>query len=218
MEAAAEASCIRQVLDTRQGVEMTAERRRLSMMATVVGVAAVMLSMFVSTAHADPDKDGAVTEVLRTAGQKQVQSFGLVANSYTRRCLSVQAANNVNGAPVFQFDCVPNGDQYWNVTPSHSSTYPNTFWFSNNVTNRCLSVQGANNVNGAPAFQYDCVYNDQLWYIFDAFNSNGAYLYSYVKNVYTGRCLSVQGANNVNGAPAFQYDCNALADQRWLVP
>lgn len=50
----------------------------------------------------------------------------------------------------------------------------------------------------------------------DYFDSSGRYLNTRFLNLHTGRCLAVQGANNVNGAPAFQYDCIATAtDQRW---
>ncbi|WP_268871913.1 hypothetical protein [Amycolatopsis orientalis] len=34
---------------------------------------------------------------------------------------------------------------------------------------------------------------------------------------YTDRCLAVSGANNVNGARAFQYDClDQAEDQLWF--
>ncbi|MCE7004134.1 RICIN domain-containing protein [Kibdelosporangium philippinense] len=36
-------------------------------------------------------------------------------------------------------------------------------------------------------------------------------------NVHTGRCLVIQGANNVNGSPAFQYDCLNYRDQQWVL-
>jgi hypothetical protein len=37
-------------------------------------------------------------------------------------------------------------------------------------------------------------------------------------NLNTGRCLAIQGSNNVNGSPAFQHDCvNGWADQSWTI-
>ncbi|WP_309115247.1 RICIN domain-containing protein [Saccharothrix sp.] len=81
-------------------------------------------------------------------------------------------------------------------------------------TGRCLAIQGSNNVNGSPAFQYDCIGSaaDQHWNI--EYISAGR---SRIRNAYTGRCLAVQGANNVNGAPAFQHDCAGYEDQNWNI-
>jgi hypothetical protein len=81
-------------------------------------------------------------------------------------------------------------------------------------TGRCLAIQGSNNVNGSPAFQYDCISSaaDQHWNI-ERITS----LRSRIRNAYTGRCLVVQGANNVNGALAFQYDCAGYEDQNWTI-
>ncbi|HEX6355339.1 RICIN domain-containing protein [Actinophytocola sp.] len=81
-------------------------------------------------------------------------------------------------------------------------------------TGRCLAIQGSNNVNGSPAFQYDCIGSaaDQHWNI--EYITPGR---SRIRNAYTGRCLAVRGANNVNGAPAFQHDCAGYEDQNWNI-
>lgn len=33
----------------------------------------------------------------------------------------------------------------------------------------------------------------------------------------TGRCLAIQGSDNVNGSTAFQFDCLNFPDQRWVL-
>ncbi|SFR15221.1 Ricin-type beta-trefoil lectin domain-like [Lentzea waywayandensis] len=99
------------------------------------------------------------------------------------------------------------------VTAQYLSTWTNI------NTGRCLAVRGASSCDGSPAFQFDCLgYADQRWFITDAYDSVGHHLYSFAINNYTGRCLAVRSANNVNGAPAFQHDCvTSYSDQQWKI-
>ncbi|WP_170185285.1 RICIN domain-containing protein [Saccharothrix texasensis] len=80
---------------------------------------------------------------------------------------------------------------------------------SNACTARCLAVQGTN----APAFQINCTpaYADQKWEA----QAGGADVFR-IRNRHSGQCLAVQGANNVDGAPVYQYDAVGYADQRWF--
>ncbi|MGW3966966.1 RICIN domain-containing protein [Amycolatopsis sp. NPDC005003] len=135
-----------------------------------------------------------------------------IINLYTGRCLAVQGANNVNGSPAFQYDCIDSAaDQHWNI--ERISTGRSRI--RNAYTGRCLAIQGSNNVNGSPAFQYDCAgYEDQNWNIFDE-DSGGRYVK--IQNWYTQRCLIVRGADNFNGSRAFQFDCLNFEDQKWVL-
>ena len=96
-------------------------------------------------------------------------------------------------------------------------TAPKTVRIKNRNNQRCVAVQGANNVNDAPAFQFDCdpPQQDQEWDLVPV-DGGGVML----RNHYTKRCLIVHGANNTNGAASMQYDClPQFGDQLWdLVP
>ncbi|MEU5262181.1 RICIN domain-containing protein [Amycolatopsis sp. NPDC021455] len=132
-----------------------------------------------------------------------------LTNHYSKRCLAVQGANNVDDAPVYQFDC-PSAydDQAWDIEPNAAGGV----LLRNHATKRCLIVHGADNTNGAPALQYECLpqFTDQLW---DLVEVDGGVQ---VRNRATNRCLLVAAANNENGAKAVQYDClPQFSDQVW---
>jgi len=171
----------------------------------VASVAAVVLPV-APMAHAGTGETAGVVRVRSSADD----DYGRIVNRITDRCLAVQGANNVNGAPAFQYTCnVDYGDQVWSVEPVAGG-----YRVRNADTGRCLAVQGANNVNGAPAFQYDCTdYADQVWEVWLIY-VNGNYIGKELKNHLTQRCLAVQSTNNVDGAPAFQYDC-VYDDRLW---
>lgn len=136
-------------------------------------------------------------------------------NNSTGRCMAVKAADNRNGAPAFQYDCLSYADQFWNVEPAGGGKVR----IKNAYTGRCLAVKAADNRNGAPVFQYDCLdYADQYWYITRYVNERGEYLFSTLTNSYTGRCAIVKASDNYNGAAVFQYDCIwHYKDQQWKI-
>ena len=179
----------------------------MSLRKITLGVVAALASLVMLTGQAG----AAVPHMVRVTSAAQIAQIGVpyyFVNSATNRCLAVQGANNVNGAPAFQYDCLNSADQGWH----NGTSYP---WapLTNTQTGRCLAFQGSNHGNGAPAFQYDCLNSaDQNWDWMD--NGNNTFT---LVNQATGKCLAVQGANNVNGAPAFQYDCLGSADQAWYV-
>jgi hypothetical protein len=86
-----------------------------------------------------------------------------ISNLYTKRCLTVLAANNVNEARAYQYDCDPKFiDRVWEIEPVNGGVQ-----IRNHYTKRCLTVLAANNVNEAPAYQYDCdaTFTDRVWQI-----------------------------------------------------
>ncbi|MGW6447852.1 RICIN domain-containing protein [Lentzea sp. NPDC055074] len=151
---------------------------------------------------------------VKRSGEVTAQFLSTWKNVNTGRCLAVRGAANYNGAPAFQHDC-GFADQVWDLR-----YYGYDRWEVRNAyTGRCLSIRSADNYNGSPAFQLDCAgYADQHWFVVDAYDSIGYYLYSVVINNVTGRCLVVSAAANHNGAPAFQFDCHPnFNDQHWRI-
>jgi hypothetical protein len=90
-------------------------------------------------------------------------------NRASSRCLIVHGSNNVNGAPLLQYDCLPQfTDQLWDIVSANGGVQ-----LKNRATGRCALVSGSNNTNDAAAVQYDCLpqFTDQLW---DIVPSSGA--------------------------------------------
>ncbi|MEV6714999.1 RICIN domain-containing protein [Lentzea sp. NPDC051208] len=154
-----------------------------------------------------------ITYVKRT-GEVTAQYLSTWTNINTGRCLAIRAASNYNGSPAFQHDC-GFADQVWNLWYIGYDRWE----IRNAYTGRCLAIKAADNYNGSPAFQYDCLgFDDQRWFVVDAYDSVGHYLHSFAINNYTGRCLAVRSADNYNGAPAFQHDCvTSYSDQQWKI-
>ncbi|GLY52139.1 RICIN domain-containing protein [Lentzea sp. NBRC 102530] len=176
-------------------------------------VIAAALFMVASLGTAAQAADGTITYVKRTGGDVSAaaQTYNL-RNINTGRCLAIRGAANYNGSPAFQHDC-GFADQAWTIRHLGSDRWE----VRNDYTGRCLSIRSADNYNGSPAFQLDCVlYADQQWFIVDAHDSVGYYLYSILINNVTARCLVVPAAANYNGSPAFQHDCHPnYNDQHW---
>ncbi|XVS62562.1 RICIN domain-containing protein [Actinosynnema sp. CA-299493] len=195
-------------------VQKTFVRLAVGFLAAVTAI--VMFSPASQAASSTEAVDTAIAKIAesglrtikRTTQDPAALAYSQVSNAYTARCLAVQGTN----APAFQINCTPAyADQKWEAQAAGTDV----FRIRNQYSGQCLAVQGSNNVNGAPAFQAPCAsYQDQLWVIVDAY-SGSTYIGSYLLNYYTGRALSVQGSNNVNGAPVYQYDAAGYGDQRW---
>ncbi|QQQ74530.1 ricin-type beta-trefoil lectin domain protein [Saccharothrix sp. 6-C] len=178
-------------------------RLTLARLAAVLFAAVAAVVVVVSPAQAGP-ADGNPVEQAAAAESAEVYRM---TNHYTNRCAAVHGPSNVNGGAVFQIDCNPAfADQYWRWEP-----YNGSYRLRNEHTNRCLAVQQHN----APAFQIDCgTYTDQQW-VRQAYYS-GNYLLGYkILNVYSGKCLAVQGAV-LSNTQVFQAGCNtSYLDQVW---
>jgi hypothetical protein len=191
---------------------MSRLRARFFGLAAVVLAATVMLSPATALATPTPSPVAPSSEV--EAASLPIGAYGLLDNSYTGRCLSVHGPTARVGSQAFQHDCVGYSDQFWRLDRNVAD---NTYRITNYHTGLCLAVQGGNFRNGAPAYLYTCdySYSDQKWRMMGPYTSEGRQ-YWYLQNYNTGLCLSVQGANNINGAPAFQHGCAGHQDQRWF--
>lgn len=76
---------------------------------------------------------------------------------------------------------------------------------------KCVSVAGVSNANGAAAVQWDCLdAPNQQWKL--VATSAGYYT---VAAVNSGKCLSVSGASVQNNATVVQWDCVGGTNQEW---
>jgi hypothetical protein len=173
---------------------------RLSTTPQTIG-AVTATTITLSGAH-DPCKGDAGGPVLRSVGGR-TELAGLITVSWGHGCLSETETRS--GSVAVRTDDIAG----W-IT---QQTAPTALRFVNRNSQRCLAVQGANNVNDAPAFQFDCppAYDDQAWQL--QTTAGG----TMIKNAYTGRCLIVHAGA---GPQVVQFDClPQFGDQFWdIVP
>jgi trypsin/ricin-type beta-trefoil lectin protein len=160
-----------------------------------------------SPAGQDPCLGDAGGPLLRQNSGGRLELAGIVSRSWQHGCLGVTETRQ--GATAARTDDIAG----W-IT---EQVKPRAVRFVNHFSQRCLTVQGANNVNDAPAFQFDCppAFGDQAWVI-EPQATGGALL----RNDATKKCLIVHAGNNANGTPLLQYDClPQFTDQLWdIVP
>ncbi|MGW5746471.1 RICIN domain-containing protein [Amycolatopsis sp. NPDC003861] len=160
-----------------------------------------------SPAGQDPCLGDAGGPLLRTGTDGGLELAGVLSRSWQHGCLTVTETRQ--GAVAARTDDLAGwiSDQ---VTPK-------SVRFVNHYSQRCLAVQGANNVDDAPAFQFDCpaAYADQAWDI-EPQAAGGVLL----RNQFTKRCLIVHATGSGNGTPLQQYEClPQYSDQLWdIVP
>ncbi len=155
----------------------------------------------------DPCLGDAGGPLLRPDGSGDLELAGVLSRSWQHGCLAVTETRQ--GAVAARADDLAGwiADQ---VTPR-------AVRFVNHYSKRCLAVQGANNANEAPAFQFDCpsAYADQAWDIEP--QATGGVL---LRNHFTSKCLIVHADGSGNGTPLLQYEClPQFTDQLWdIVP
>ncbi|MEA5363931.1 RICIN domain-containing protein [Amycolatopsis sp., V23-08] len=177
---------------------------RLATAPFTTGAATATTIPLTSPTGDDPCLGDAGGPLLRSPNGR-VELAGVATGSWQHNCLAVTGTRQ--GSVAARTDDIAG----WIA----DQVAPRIVRFANHFSHRCLAVQGANNVNDAPAFQHDCpgAYEDQAWEL-EPQPAGGVLL----RNHFTKRCLIVHSANNVNGAPLVQFDClPQFADQLWDV-
>ncbi|MEU5261471.1 RICIN domain-containing protein [Amycolatopsis sp. NPDC021455] len=175
---------------------------RLASSPVTVGTSSATTVTLANAAGNDLCRGDAGGPVLRQAGG-QAELAGIAVTGWQHGCLD--SAETRQGTTAVRVDDIAGwiGEQ----------VKPKVLRLVNRATQRCLAVEGARNVNDAPAFQFDCppAYEDQSWEVEPV--AGGGVL---VRNHATKRCLIVHAGGNVNGSPAVQFGCAPqFADQLW---
>ena len=82
---------------------------------------------------------------------------------------------------------------------------------------KCMNVAGASTANGAKVIQYTCVasaLNDK-WQVTSRGRDADGFDHFWVKNVNSGKCLTVLNASTSNNASLIQYTCTDGANETW---
>ncbi|QKV80057.1 RICIN domain-containing protein [Amycolatopsis sp. Hca4] len=176
---------------------------RLTTASFTLGAATATTVAVTSPAGQDPCLGDAGGPLLRPDGGGGLELAGVLSRSWQHGCLAVTETRQ--GAVAARTDDLAG----WIA----DQVAPRSLRFVNHNSKRCLAVQGANNVDDAPAFQFDCpgAYADQAWDLEP--QATGGLL---LRNQATKRCLIVHAAGSGNGTPLQQYEClPQFTDQLW---
>ncbi|MFC0844130.1 RICIN domain-containing protein [Streptomyces noboritoensis] len=104
------------------------------------------------------------------------------------------------------------------ATTHQGTTAPDSYgWIRNVNSAHCLAVPGGSTQDGRGLIQWGCdVWPDQQWQFEYAFSS-GAISYYRVRNLNSGQCLAVPGADTTAGRQVVQWPCSTLPDHYWGV-
>ncbi|THA86239.1 RICIN domain-containing protein [Streptomyces sp. A0592] len=147
--------------------------------------------------------------------EPSVPAAGLVrlANTGSRRCLSVPPDSTTPADPLALADCGEQHEQLWHLTKESSGPAGTVYSIRNRFSGLCLSVDAARVTNDATVTQYLCgdrqgLFPDQLWTMRFHAASDAWQLV----NVNSGKCVAARVGGGTSD-PAFQQDCR---EDPWL--
>jgi hypothetical protein len=153
-----------------------------------------------------PGSNGGVCDLDSLTFTAQAAEYEIVAR-HTGKCLDVEAASNVNGARVQQWDCLGVVNQRWEVVPLGDGYHRIIARHSG----KALDVSGISYDNGAGMVQWDYVGGaNQQWQLIDV--GSGYYR---IMARHSGKALDVLGISRDNGAAVVQWDYLGSANQQW---
>ncbi|MFF3722395.1 RICIN domain-containing protein [Streptomyces erythrochromogenes] len=172
--------------------------------------------------HAPSPGGGGPTPPAPSAGQTppagaepSVPAAGLVrlANTGSRRCLSVPRDSTTPADPLALADCGEQHEQLWHLTKESDGPAGTVYSIRNRFSGLCLSVDAARVTNDATVTQYLCgdrqgLFPDQLW----TMRHHAASAAWQLVNVNSGKCVAARVGGGASD-PAFQQDCR---EDPWL--
>ncbi|MFE7187425.1 RICIN domain-containing protein [Streptomyces erythrochromogenes] len=147
--------------------------------------------------------------------EPSLPAAGLVrlANTGSRRCLSVPQDSTTPADPLALADCGEQHEQLWHLTKESSGPAGTVYSIRNRFSGLCLSVDAARVTNDATVTQYLCgdrqgLFPDQLW----TMRFHPASAAWQLVNVNSGKCVAARVGGGASD-PAFQQDCR---EDPWL--
>jgi Ricin-type beta-trefoil lectin domain len=135
---------------------------------------------------------------------------------HSGKCLAVAGGSLDNGAPLVQFDCTRQFNEwfYAKTVPATGNYQIFVITYTHSSSLKCLAVDGWSDANGARVVQWDCDttgknYSQQWNYVGSA--DSGVRLF----NAWSGLYLSVAGGSTANNAPVVQWAYTGLGNQTW---
>lgn len=133
--------------------------------------------------------------VLMTPSVSHADTWMLVVNNYSGRCLEIADGSSANGAPAQQWSCNGQSAAKWRVSWIDSER--NYFKLVNKASGKCLEIENSSRADYAYAQQWTCKANvkGQIW----GWGTNGRLV-----NAGSARDLTVKSNSKANGARVWQ--------------
>jgi hypothetical protein len=123
------------------------------------------------------------------------------------KCLDVDGASKVAGAPLAQRTCTTGGDQQWTFLDAGSGAWR----LKVGHTGMCMDLASQSTATNVGLVQATCSSSlSQQWASEDM--GNGWYR---LKSRYSGLCMDVSGGSLADGAKVVQFSCSAATSQQW---
>jgi Ricin-type beta-trefoil lectin domain-like len=137
----------------------------------------------------------------------------------SNKCAHVEAASQVNGGRISQWEC--NANQMGRQDNTRRDFFKWRInvrgeWFMLQAvhSNKCAQVDQASHANDAHITQWDCVNKDNVYWK-KAPAGSGFY---YIVNKASGKCMHVHGGGNQNGTLITQWECVNQPNVKWRIP
>ncbi|WP_433291642.1 RICIN domain-containing protein [Actinoplanes sp. CA-030573] len=143
----------------------------------------------------------------------------------SKKCLADPGTSMSDNTTMVIWDCLGLDDQKWNnETPVSNSDY----WTFNAASRKCLTVKNAVTTNNAAIIQYTCNTGTNERWTYEWHSLGGGLIpitvagrgyfidgYYKIKNLKSGRCLTVKNQGKTNGSALLQYDCDSPGSNMW---
>ncbi|WP_460624407.1 RICIN domain-containing protein [Kineosporia babensis] len=143
----------------------------------------------------------------------------LLIDKASGHCIDNPNSSTGNDTTMIIYTCSGNNNQRWlNSTPVTSTDY----WTYNAASGKCLTVKAGATTNNAAIIQYTCNTGTNERWKYESTTCNcvngtitvGGRQYAFVgyfkiKNLKSGRCITVKNASRASGSPLLQYDCSS---------
>jgi xyloglucan-specific exo-beta-1,4-glucanase len=126
---------------------------------------------------------------------------------HSGKCLDVEGASKISGAPLTQRTCTTGSDQQWTFLDAGSG------WWRLKVghTGMCMDLASQSTAANVGLVQSTCTSSlSQQWASEDM--GNGWFR---LKSRYSGLCMDVNGRSTADGARIVQFSCSTVTSQQW---
>ena len=141
----------------------------------------------------------------------------------SQKCLDNPNSSQADNTRMIIYTCGYDANQHWWNDDTPGGSY---WWIRNGSSDKCLTVQNALTGNNIPVIQFSCNTGpNELWtwedqgYGVTIRNSAGLLLVAEVwkiRNVKSGKCLTVTNNGTANKSTLVQFDCTSPGGNEWI--
>lgn len=141
-------------------------------------------------------------------GPRVAAGWHQLANSHSRKCLTIDAQQNWDGGRVYLANCATDAAQRWYRGANGDRVVMTSAW-SGRVLDAVLDNRNGSAVTGYRWLDWDHYPQNQQWRVTRA---------GEIKNAWNGRCLDANpGQKDWPEQQVYLWDCNGSQWQRWFV-